>query len=189
MKLRTGLLLLPALHVCAASADDGVLHTLRVVAEVPAVLVAPQPAERHLFELPSLDYVFSVEARCHDDWQPESLLLNVADSRISKTGADLKGNAPQQLELRIPAKQLAPIAMRNFCVIDVAEEGSAAQAETTKRQLPGAQSHMTVSAALSAHASLRCSLGDKQKTVYISQPLDVRLTCEADRPTGGVMAP
>ena len=188
MKLRTGLLLLSALHVCAAGANDNRPHTLSVVAEVPAVPVAPQPAERHLFELPALEYVFRVEARCHDDWQPESLMLNVADSRISKSGAELKGNATQQLELRIPARQLAPIAMRDFCVIDAPEEGSAAEAETTQRSSRDAQSPMTVSAALSAHASLRCSHGDEQKTVYVSQPLDVTLTCDTTGPAGSITA-
>jgi hypothetical protein len=182
--------LLPALHVCVAGADDSGLHALTVAAEVAAVAVPAQPPERHFFELPSLDYVFRVEAHCHSDWKPESLSLNVADSRVTRTGTELEGNANQQLELKVPAKQLAPIAMRDFCVIDPATEGSAAEAETPDRHrdTTARPDQMTVGAALSVHASLRCSLGDEQRIIYVSEPLDVTLTCALADTVGGASA-
>jgi hypothetical protein len=171
--------LLPVLYVCAAGADDSGLHTLAVAAEVAAVAVPPQPAERHFFELPALDYVFRVEARCHSDWKPESLSLNVADTRVTRTAADLENSANQELELKVPSKQLAPVPMRDFCVIEPVLEGSALEAKTAEpdgiaRPAPG---RMTVGAALSVQASLRCSLGDEQRMIYVSEPLDVTLTC------------
>jgi hypothetical protein len=190
MTLRARLWLLPALYICAAGADDSRLHALTVAAEVAAIAVAAQPPERHFFELPSLDYVFRVEARCHGDWKPESLSVTVADSRVTRTGTELEGNANQLLELKVPAKQLAPIAMRDFCVIAPATEGSAAESEmpdwnrgTTAR--PG---QMTIGAALSVHASLRCSLGDEQRIIYVSQPLDVTLTCAGPETARGAAA-
>ena len=190
MTLRARLWLLPALCICAAGADDSRLHALTVAAEVAAVAVAVQPPERHFFELPSLDYVFRVEARCHSDWKPESLSLNVADSRVTRTGTELEGNASQQLELKIPAKQLAPIAMRDFCVIDPATEGSAAEADTPgrHRDTTARPGQLTIGAALSVHASLRCSLGDEQRTIYVSEPLDVTLTCAVPETAGGATA-
>lgn len=171
--------LLPALYFCAAGADDSSLHTLAVAAELAAVVVPPQPPERHFFELPSLDYVFQVEARCHRNWKPESLTLNVADSRVTRAGADLENNPGQTLELKVPARQLAPIPIRDFCVIESAAEGSAAQAERSGGA-PDAgprPSRMTVGAALSVQASLRCSLDDEQRIIYVSEPLDVTLAC------------
>jgi hypothetical protein len=198
MKVRCLLLLLPALPASVAAADSSGLHTLAVVAEIPVVSVAPQPPGRHLFQLPSLDYIFRVEARCHNDWKPESLSLNVADSRVSRTAAQLADNPDQQLEMQIPANQLAPLAMRNFCVIGEGREGSAAEGPTTdgkgetapdRPESPEPTTHeLTISAALSAHASLRCSNGEEQKTVYVSQPLDVTLICEAGVPAGGTTA-
>jgi hypothetical protein len=187
MKIPARLWLLPALHVCAVAADDSRLHTLTVAPQAASVVVGPQPSERHFFELPSLDYVFRIEARCHSDWKPESLLLNVADSRVTRAGAELQDNAIQQLELEIPAKQLAPIAMRDFCVIDPAAQGSVAEAEMRdwNRNAPPRPHHMTIGAALSVHASLRCSLGDEQRTVYVSEPLDVTLACALPEPVGG----
>jgi hypothetical protein len=182
--------LLPALHVCTAAADDSGLHTLTVAPEAAAVVVGPQPAERHFFELPSLDYVFRIEARCHNDWKPESLSMNVADSRVTRAGTELQDNAIQQLELKIPAKQLAPIAMRDFCVINPAAEGSVAEAETRdwNRNATPRPGHMTIGAALSVHASLRCSLGNEQRTVYVSEPLDVTLACALPELAGGPAA-
>lgn len=178
--------LLPVLYVCAAGADDSGLHTLAVAAEVAPVPVPPQPAERHFFELPALDYVFRVEARCHSDWKPESLSLNVADTRVTRTAAELENSAKQELELKIPSKQLAPIPMHDFCVIEPVPEGSAGEAETADptriaRPAPG---RMTVGAALSVQASLRCSLGDEQRMIYVSEPLDVTLTCALPELTG-----
>ena len=178
--------LLPVLYVCAAGADESGLHTLAVAAEVAAVAVPPQPAERHLFELPALDYVFRVEARCHSDWKPESLSLNVADTRVTRTAAELENGANQELELKVPSEQLAPISMHDFCVIEPVPEGSAGKTETADSDFiarPG-PGRMTVGAALSVQASLRCSLGDEQRMVYVSEPLDVALTCALPEMTG-----
>jgi hypothetical protein len=190
------LLLLPVLAAAAAVADGAGSHTLAILPEVPVINVPPQPAQRHLFQLPSLDYLFRVEARCHSDWKPESLSLNVADSRLLRSAAELAENAEQELEMQVPANQLAPLAMRDFCVIEEVEEGSGADegsAETTTAAVPDRRParqptprELTISAALSAHASLRCSNGEEQKTVYVSQPLDVTLLCELPPPAGAM---
>jgi len=197
--MRFMLFLLSALPAPMAGADSSGLHTLVIVPETPVVSVAPQPPERHLFQLPSLDYVIRVEARCRDEWKPESLSLNVADSRVLRTAAQLADSPDQQLEMQIPANQLAPLAMRDFCVIEDAREGSNAAEpsadgdDETARNLPETPEvtvrklttrELTISAALSAHASLRCSNGEEQKTVYVSQPLDVTLVCEIAEPRG-----
>jgi hypothetical protein len=43
---------------------------------------------------------------------------------------------------------------------------------------------MTIDAALSVHASLRCSLGEEQRIIYVTAPLDVTLNCERPEPAG-----
>ncbi|MGH8167916.1 MAG: hypothetical protein ACREQ1_11795, partial [Woeseiaceae bacterium] len=129
MKRHPALLLLPVLCASVANADESAVHTLAVGADRTPVTVAPQAPDRHFFELPSLDIVFRIEASCHKDWQPESLSLNVADSRVTRNASELLRNSHQQIALRIPAEQLAPIAIRNFCVIDGAAEGSGEDAE------------------------------------------------------------
>jgi hypothetical protein len=195
MKLPTRLLLLPVLCICAAGAEENGLHTLRVVAEAPAISVAPQAPGRRSLTLPSLDYVFRVEARCHGDWAPESLSLNIADSTVSKTRTELEGETNQQLELKVPATQLSPLTLRDFCVIGAAEEGSASDTPGAAReeapapwQFGGPSRRQLRVAATLAHASLRCSRGEEHKTVYVSQPLDVTLICEAPETEGDVAA-
>jgi len=189
MKFYRRILVLPALCICAAGADETRLHTLSVAAGTPDVSVKPQPPGRRTLVLPALDYVFRVEARCHDDWTPQSLSLNVADSRISKAGEELKDLANQQLDLNVPGKQLAPLTLRDFCVIDTIGEGSAAAAEMAAlpRQGKPAPGRLTINAAL-AHASLRCSNGEEQETLYVSEPLDVTLICEEPEANGGITA-
>lgn len=188
MKFYRHFLAFPALCIFAAAADETGSHTLSVAAETPEVSVKPQVPGRRSLSLPSLEYAFSVEARCPDDWTPESLSLNIADSRISRTGKDLENQVNQQLDITVPARQLAPLTLRDFCVIDPVGEGSTTAAEkpVLPRQVAGS-SRLSLVAAL-AHASLRCTRDDEHKTVYVSQPLDVTLICEASDAEGAVTA-
>ena len=169
------------LTFCLAGAGSAELHSLRVTAATPAVTVVAQPGDRHFFNLPSLDYAFQLEARCGKDWTPESLTLSVADSRTSLGSAQLHESSAQQVKLHVPARQIAPIVLRDFCVIDGTAEGSGVEAKTGAHSLVRAPRQLTVSAALSAQASLRCSSDDEKKTIYVSQPLDVTLDCELRR--------
>ena len=188
MKFYRPFLALPALCLSAAAADETGPHTLSIASETPEVIVKPQAPGRRSLSLPSLDYQFSIEARCPDEWTPESLSLNVADSRISRTGGDLKQGTYQQLGITVPARQLAPLTLRDFCVIDAADEGSATAPEKTAspRHTPK-HSRLKIDAAL-AHASLRCSKDDEHRTVYVSQALDVTLVCEPAETEGGILA-
>jgi hypothetical protein len=165
--------------VGVASAGGTGPHTLTVTAETPAVTVGAQPSDRHFFNLPSLEYVFQLEARCAHGWSPESLSLSVADRHASLGSAQLHETPDQQIRLQIPAKQIAPVVLRDFCVIDRTAEGSEIDALLHDKPPADALPVTTVIAALSAHASLRCSSGGEQKTVYVSQPLDVTLACDA----------
>ena len=178
MKFYRRLLGLPALCLfAAAAADESGLHTLNVVAGTPEVTVKPQAPGRRSLSLPALEYQFSIEAHCPDEWTPASFSLNVADSRISKTGNELKQGTNQQLGITVPARQLAPLTLRDFCVIDAAGEGSAPAGEVNTSSWQTATRSLTINAAL-AHASLRCTREDEQRTVYVSQPLDVTLLCD-----------
>lgn len=166
-----------------AAADGPVLHRLDFLADVPAVRVSPQAPGRHFFTLPTLEYAFQLEARCDVGWKPESLSLNVADSRASVGSAALNENPGQEIRLRIPAAQLAPIVLREFCVIDGTEEGSGDGGEAVA-STPAGLSQMTYRAALSAQASLRCSNGSDEQVVYVSKPLDLALACDTPSPPG-----
>lgn len=171
--------LFPAIIVAAAAAEHTVNHTLAVSAETPAVQVSPQPAGRHFFSLPSLEYAFQLEARCSEGWEPESLVVSIADSRAALSKDRLAEIAGPELRLRVPAQQIPPVVLREFCVIDQTQEGSE---ETLSLEDPAkAFEHASIiyKAALSAQASLRCSKGTEEQTIYASKPLDVELACQA----------
>lgn len=170
----SGFLLL--LGTSASMGDEAApLHWLSLSANAVEVAIAPQPAGRTLLQLPALDFVFRMDPQCADDFAPRSLSLNVADSRKSlPIAALLDGDAYPEVKLTVPAGQLAPIAIQGFC------SGAGSESQPGPEDL-NADSHLTVPAALSAHASLLCASESRQDITYASATLDVKLICS--RPT------
>jgi len=146
--------------------------SLTIVANTPVASISPRQANRKFVRLPALEYAFEIRARCPQDYKPTSLLLSVADTRKSLDAADFSSGPPVEITLRIPAAQIGPIAIENFC--HVADENDASDDITMEE--------LTISAALSAHASLRCESEFDQDVIYVSQPLDVSLTCSRPDP-------
>lgn len=172
---------LAPLALVSFAADDAPAersHAIDITADVPVVAVAPQPTDRHFLTLPSLEYRFQVEPRCEAGWQPESFSLNVADSRVSLTGAELNDGAGEIL-LRVPARQIAPVPVAGFCVIAEAGKGSAGAAN---EESPDSRRELDIGGALSAHASLVCGSNGARDITYAARPLDVLLSCEPSQP-------
>jgi hypothetical protein len=149
--------------------------TLRT--EPPVVDVPAHPAGRQFLDLPALEYTFDVEAHCNDDWVPESLSLNVADSRVVLGEDQLSGAEPSKVVLSVPARQLAPVAVHGFCLLEDDPKPGTDPAVPTVTASP-----LTIRAVLSAQASLLCRKEAQRRITYVSQPLDVRLACEARSP-------
>ena len=152
------------------------LQEVTLNSETPVVDVALRRAGRQFLDLPALEYTFAVEARCGDEWRPESLSLNVADSRVALGAGQLSDNAHSEIVLNVPAQQLAPLAVHDFCLLP--EDATAHPAEASHR-VPAASSPLTIRAVLSAQASLLCVSKHERRITYVSQPLDVMLTCTA----------
>ena len=181
MRLRHALLSLPfALCQSPLSVAD-TQPRIVLTANAPLVQVSPQPAGRHFVNLPALEYSFDLDAQCSDDWVAESLFLNVADTRLRFNAEQLAGNQHDRIVLRVSERQLAPIAVHDFCAIEStdtsADSGSAPGDAPTEAHLRFDTRELTISAALSAHASLRCANDGEQKVTYVSQPLDLTLAC------------
>lgn len=142
--------------------------SLTVVANTPVVSIQPRQGNGKFIRLPALEYTFKIRARCKLNRKPTSLLLSIADTRKSLGAADLSREPPAELTLKIPAEQIGPIAVEEFC--HAADENIASN-DNIKNQL-------TIFAALSAHASLRCESESDQHVNYVSKTLDVKLICE-----------
>lgn len=149
--------------------------------ETPTVDVAPRSPGRQFFDLPALEYSFDVETRCDDDWVPESLSLNVADSRVTFAAGQLSGDGARRIVINVPARQLAPVAIHDFCLL---AEDPAAAPDGTPPAAPPPHS-LTVRAVLSAQASLLCRSEQERRITYVSLPLDVTLSCQSPPKAAG----
>jgi hypothetical protein len=179
MNVRTRYMCL-ALFCCQPGtgvAEPSALPHIAITASAPSVSVSPKMSGRHMVDLPSLEFSFDVETSCGDDRFPESLFLNVADTRLAFDAEQLSDNQHSRIVLQVPSRQLAPIAVYDFCA--TVEDESAADDEPAL-PVPGiVLSEVTISAAASAHASLRCRNESEQVIAYVTRPLDLTLTCEA----------
>ena len=94
--------------------------------------------------------------------------MSVADTRKALSASQIISDGPTEISLRIPASQIAPLVVEDFCVVQIAENGGS---------ISEAPMQITIHAALSAQASLLCE-GDEDKAItYVSRPLDISLVC------------
>lgn len=143
---------------------------LTLTADTPSAPVKPRSAARAPLVLPELEYNFRIQADCHDNLEAASLSLAVADTRRTFNQTQIASGDLNAVNLRIPASQIAPVLIANFCVAATEADPVAA---TRGRQLP-----ITISSALSAQASLLCAAEGRQSMRYASATLDVQLVCE-----------
>ena len=143
--------------------------TLSVAAYAPAVPLEPRNSGRNFVRLPTLEYTFEIQTHCSESRSPESLSLNVADTRKSLGAEQIISDGPTEISLRIPASQIAPLVIEDFCVLELAGNGD------TINELPA---RITIPAALSAQASLLCADDEDKAMTYVSRTLDVSLVCE-----------
>lgn len=189
MRLRPALLVLPIVLCHSAFARADTPARIALTANAPLVSVSPRPAGRHFVDLPELEFSFDIDAQCSADWVAESLFLNIADTRLSFNREQLAGNQHDRIVLRVSERQLAPIAVHDFCATESID--AIAGDDPASSHLPTEESgrfdarELTISAALSAHASLRCASEGEQRVAYVSQPLDLTLTCEETDLAGG----
>lgn len=143
--------------------------SLSVTANSPTVPVAPRDPDRNFLRLPALEYVFQIRANCSEGKLPKSLSLNVADSRKSLAAEQIVSDGPTEFSLQIPASQIAPLVIEDFCVAAADGGGNPAN---------DAQTQIFISSALSAQASLLCESDDDKTMIYVSRTLDVSIVCE-----------
>ena len=153
----------------AAASPVAAKDFLSIVANAPAVPLEPRRAGRNFVRLPALEYLFEIYAQCTDNRSPESLSLNVADTRKSLQADDIANEGPTGISLTIPANQIAPLVVEDFCI---------AVPEENNGRPDGTPVQLNIPAALSAQASLLCVGAEDQAMTYISKTLDVSLVCD-----------
>ena len=149
-----------ALSTCIAVYAEN-QSALIVSASTPVVPVEIRNAGRTSLELPSLDYTVQVTGRCNEPLQPESLSVAVADTRRTLASDMLSSDERLNIEIAVPADQIAPLAIAEFC-----EDGAAVDDKS-----------ILIPAVLSMQASLLCSDAERSERHYASSALSVRLEC------------
>ena len=77
---------------------------------------APRRPGRFAMRLPSLTYALTLTTDCDENWQANSVLISVADSRVSFDAEKLREDTSLEFKLQIPSDQIAPLRIENFCV-------------------------------------------------------------------------
>jgi hypothetical protein len=106
---------------------------------------------------------------CDESWNPDSVLISVADSRVSFNAEQLRARDSLQFELQVPSQQIGPLRLEQFCVAN--EQANTADDST-----------IIVQSVLSAHVSLLCASDSEQSIRYVAVPLDVSLECVVPDP-------
>lgn len=154
---------------CVCIGESRADNRLTMDADTPEVNIKSRGINRNFLRLPKLQYEFHFDAACVANLAPVSLQLSVADTRKTLDESEIATDKTTEISLSIPANQIAPVAIEGFCERDEAED-----------EIDGARSkqQITIPAALSAQASLRCASDLDEQMIYVSRPLDVTLICE-----------
>jgi hypothetical protein len=150
--------LLPVYYFVIADIDR-----LSVHAEPAVATIARQAVGRRLIQLPELRFDLLIRTRCARGGLPESVSISVADTKKTISGEELLSAPSLETSVLVSSRQLAPIALQEFCVAD-----------------DSAQQSLVVPTALTAHASLRCARGEERTIVYDAKALDVLINCEIE---------
>lgn len=168
--IRCSVAILLAVAAVAEAEENSLTHSLVLTASTPQIEISRRNAARNYLRLPALEYSFQFTARCAGNFSPQSMSLSIADSRKSLSGEQLANmTAETALTMTVPAKQLAPLAIENFCILP---------ANDTDAMIPPSSETIIIPAAFSAQASLLCVSGNQQEMIYASNSLGITLICD-----------
>ena len=148
----------------SSSFGDDLAGQLVLESDAAVIEIPPQAPGLRLIHLPEISFAMQIEVRCGSDLLPESVSISVADTRVNLGSAELADQGIVQKTIRVPARQIAPLTIENFCIAD----------DTTKVATP-----VQVRDALSAQVSLKCAAAGRQSMVYQTVALSVALTCRS----------
>lgn len=148
----------------AAATQTAFAGELLLSADRPVIEVETSGDGRNFMRLPAVDYRFDIRPICNTGMLPRSLSLNIADTRIVLADDKFDGDSAISVSVRIPADQIAPIALKDFCA-------APAPAATMSARL------QHIAGVLSVQASLRCESIETSEVVYASRALDIALSC------------
>ncbi len=131
-----------------------------VAAQETRVSVAPRSARLRLVNLPTIEFGLRAAIRCSGT--AASLTLSISDTFRTFDAEQLDGQRAVETTLKVPPRQLALAASRQFCISD--DDNSV--------------NELLVPGFVTAQASLRCEKDGASTMHFASAPLQLRLACE-----------
>ena len=132
------------------------------------VSIDPIQDGRRLIRLPSVEFTLQLTPACAPERAFQSLSISIADTRRTFGAADFSANEFIETRMRVPGRQIGPLAVDDFCV---------ASAEYPTATL-------TVGDAFTASVSVRCGNEALQSVAYDTLALDVLLVCNVPDDAG-----
>ena len=156
-----GLFIYAALAVLVSADSRGEDADSQLLVEFDAAVakIALRSSSRPI-QLPSLTFAVRIEASCPAALDTKSISISIADTRINMQPGDI---GLIERTIRVPAKQLGPIAVDDFC--NAADDANSGQ-------------QLQLRDALSAQLSLRCSNENQESMTYATIALEVALQCD-----------
>lgn len=114
-------------------------------------------------QLPSLTFAVRIEAICPVLLEARTISISIADTRVNFRPDNLANTGPIEETIRVPEKQLGPIAVNDFCI--------AGDDVNTAQQLQ-------IRDALTAQLSLRCVGENRESIHYETVALELALQCD-----------
>jgi hypothetical protein len=149
--------------------------TLVIDADTPVVETGFRAAGRNFMRLPDVRFTVSLDTHCSSGFLPQAMSLSVADTRKSLTSDDISADAVTVTEFTVPASQVGPVAVNDFCVA-IADADDQALSPASAED-PDEGDTLVITSVISIQASLLCANEAERRMTYASRGLDVSLAC------------
>jgi hypothetical protein len=113
--------------------------------------------------LPLLEFSLLASFACPSDADAESVTVSIADTHKRFGANEISDKTSLNVLLSVPASQIAPVTVADFCIDDAADE-----------------KNLLVPGVATAQVSLRCRSENESFLYFASTVLPVRLHCAPD---------
>ncbi len=158
-RLRVPIVLAVCLCITSnVAAADG---PLALRANETSAQLLPRKQGPQQVSLPSLEFSLLATVACPSDADVEAVTVSIADTHKRFGPAEIGNEAALDVRISVPAKQIAPVAIADFCI-----DGG-----------PGDEKGLLVPGVATAQASLRCRSETGLSVFFASAVLPLRLDC------------
>jgi hypothetical protein len=148
-----------AMLIAADSRGEDADSRLIVESEAAIAKISLRSSSRPV-RLPNLSFNLRIQALCPGTLEAKSISISIADTRVNIRPND---GGPVEKTIRVPRKQLGPIAVNDFCIA-----GDSANDEEL----------LQLHDALTAQLSLHCVGENQESMLYETIALEVALQCD-----------